>query len=191
MRPGRSQAGCWPSRAAPGEGDGAMEPPALPPDAKVFKYKLDFYYQQALLYMVTLLLYGGIRGTITFERLPSLAADPILYIIIVFVLISFIVLILNRARDRRLIIAEDRIIFHNKFHEREIPIHGIEWFHLGRERKVQTAGLSQVVVFKLKDRRRLFRIRVGRYEHEKELVLEMQRIAARTPKAKRFTFGTV
>ena len=168
-----------------------MEAHRLPQGAKVFKYKMDFYYQQSLLYMVTLLLYGGIRGTITFERLPSLAADPILYIIVLFVLISFVVLILNRARDRRLIIAQDRIIFHNKFHERNIPIDGIEWLHLGRERKVQTAGRSQVVVFKLKDRRRLFRIRVGRYEHERELVQEMQRIAERTPKAKRFTFGTV
>ena len=160
-----------------------------PPEAKVFKYKLDFYYQQSLLYMVTLVLYGGIRGTITFERLPSLVADPILYIIILFVLISFIVLILNRARDRRLIIAEDRIIFHNKFHERDIPLEEMEWFHIGRERKVRTAGRSQVVVFKLKHRRRLFRIRVGRYERERELVAEMQRIAERTPKAKRFTFG--
>ena len=29
---------------------------------KVFKYKLDFYYQQALMYLVTLILYAGIRG---------------------------------------------------------------------------------------------------------------------------------
>ena len=29
---------------------------------KVFRYKLDFYYLQALIYLVTLVLYGAIRG---------------------------------------------------------------------------------------------------------------------------------
>ena len=38
-----------------------MEDHRLPPGARVFRYKLDFYYQQSLLYLVTLVLYGGIR----------------------------------------------------------------------------------------------------------------------------------
>ncbi len=168
---------------------GTMEERTLPVGAKVFRYKLDFYYQQSLLYLVTLVVYAGVRGTFQFERLPSLLEDPILYIIIIFVLVSFVVLTLNRARDRKLIVAKDRLIFHNKFHEREIPFAEIEWFHIGRERTVQTAGRSQVVVFKIKDRRRLFRIRVGRYEHQRELIMEMQRIAQNLPKGQRFAFG--
>jgi hypothetical protein len=159
------------------------------PGMKVFRYKLDFYYQQALLYLLTLLLYGGIRGTISFDRMPSLQADPILYIIGVFVVISFVVLMLNRTRDRKLMISAEEIIFHNKFHERRIPLADIEWFHIGRERSVQTAGRSQVIVFKVKARRRWFRIRVGRYEHEMELIQEIQRIGDRVPKAKRPIFG--
>ena len=156
---------------------------------KVFKYKLDFYYQQSLLYLLTLLLYGGIRGTFAFERMPSLETDPILYIIVLFVIISFVVLMLIRARDRKLMITEEKIIFHHKFNERAIPISDIEWLHIGRERSVQTAGRSQVVVFKVKARRRWFRVRIGRYEHEKELIKEMQRIAARVPKSKRPLLG--
>ena len=166
-----------------------MDTHVLPHGAKAFRYKLDFYYQQSLLYLVTLICYAGIRGTFDFEKLPTLASDPILYIIMVFVIISFVVLVLNRARDRKLIITEENIVFHHKFHERVIPLSDIEWFHIGRERAVQTAGRSQVIVFKIKDRRRLFRIRVGRYEHEKELMAEIQRIASRVPKGKRFAFG--
>ena len=124
-----------------------------------------------------------------FERLPSLTADPLLYIIIMFVLISIIVLLLNKARDRKLIVLEDKLIFHHKFNEREIPLGDIEWFHIGRERFVQTAGRFQVIVFKIKDRRRLFRIRIGRYEREKELIAEMQRIAERVPKIRRPRFS--
>ncbi len=166
-----------------------MDMQRYPAGSKVFRYKLDFYYQQAILYLVTLVLYAGIRGTFTFERLPSLFEDPMLYIIIVFVLISFAVLMLNRMRDRRLIIAADRMFFHNKFHEREILFADLEWLHIGRERTVRTAGRSQVVVFKVKERRRLFRIRIGRYEHERELLIEMQRIGHGVPKGKRFVFG--
>ena len=166
-----------------------MDERRLPTGTKVFRYKLDFYYQQSLLYLVTLIVYAGVRGTFTFDRLPTLVADPILYIIIVFVMLSFVVLLLNKARDRRLIIAPEKIVFHNKFREREILLSEIEWFHIGRERMVQTAGRSQVIVFKIKERRRLFRIRIGRYERDKELFTEMQRIAEGMPKGKRFIFG--
>lgn len=158
-------------------------------DAKVFKYKLDFYYQQSLLYLITLVFYGGIRGTITFERMPTLVSDPILYIIILFVIISFVVLMLNRARDRKLIIADAEIIFHNKFREQHIPLSSIEWLHIGRESGVRTAGRSQMVIFKMRDRRRWFRVRIGRYEREKELLREIHRIAGLVPKMKRPLMG--
>ncbi len=166
-----------------------MDSPQHPPGAKVFRYKLDFYYQQSLLYLVTLILYAGIRGTFDFERLPSWGSDPMLYIIITFVIISFVVLMLNKARERRLFVLEDKIIFHNKFRERTIAMSDLEWIHIGRERMVQTAGRSQVIVFKIKNRRRLFRIRVGRYEHEKDLLAEIQKMSAGVPKGKRFAFG--
>jgi hypothetical protein len=158
-------------------------------EMKSFRYKLDFYYQQAILYLTTLVLYAGVRGTFTVSRLPSLHSDPLLYVIIVFVLISIVVLILNKLRDRKLMIGGDRIVFHHKYHERVIPFTMVEWLYIGRERSVQTAGLSQVILLKMKDRRRLFRIRVGRYEREKELIAEMQRVADLVPKAKRPLFG--
>lgn len=157
----------------------------FPAGARIFKYKLDFYYQQALLYLVTLVLYAGIRGTFEFERLPSMVSDPMLYIIILFVIISFVVLLLNRARERKLVIAHDRIIFHNKYRDREVLFSDIEWFHIGRERTVRTAGRSQMIVFKMKQRRRLFRIRLGRYERERELLNEMQRLGEQLPRGKR------
>ena len=158
------------------------------PHTKIFRYKLDFYYLQALLYLTTLVLYAGVRGTFLIERMPTLGGDPILYIIIMFVLISIVVLVLNKLRDRKLMMMEDKIIFHNKYHERELLLSEIEWMYVGRERSVQTAGLSQVVLIKMKDRTRLFRIRVGRYERETELLAEMDRIAERVPKARRTPF---
>jgi len=157
----------------------------MPSEERVFKYKLDFYYQSALIYLVTLVLYGGIRGSFVEARFEYVLDDPVMYVIIFFVVMSFVTLLLNRVRDRRLIIAEDSIVFKNTFHEYRIPIRDIEWMHIGREPRVRTSGIFQVAVFKLKWRRRLFRIRIGRYERAKELVAEMQRIAARFPGRKR------
>ena len=156
---------------------------------KVFRYKLDFYYQQAIMYLLTLIVYSVIRGSFVEDEFTFVFKDPIFYVIVLFVVISFGVLILNRIRDRKLIVTDDRLVFHHRFHEREIPIYNIEWMHIGRERTVQTAGKFQVIVFKLKGRRRLFRIRVGRYERERELVEEMYRIAEHVPKGKRKRFG--
>ncbi len=153
--------------------------------AKTFKYKLDFYYQSALIYLVTLVVYGGIRGSVVEKEFRYVLNDPIMYVIVFFVVISFGALALNAYRQRRLVITDTAIIFKNRFHERKIDTKDIEWMHIGREARVQTSGRFQVIVFKLKGRRRLFRIRVGRYEKERELLSEAHRLAEQVPKRKR------
>lgn len=85
-----------------------------------------------------------------------------------------------------MIVKDDGLIFYNKFHEREIKFSNFEWMHIGRERAVQTAGRSQVIVFKIKGRRRLFRLRIGRYEHQKELIQMVHEISKKVPQRKRW-----
>ena len=48
----------------------------MPP--KEFKYKLDFYYQQALIYLVTLILYAGVKGSFIENEFTLVFRDPIL-----------------------------------------------------------------------------------------------------------------
>ncbi len=156
----------------------------MPDQVKTFKYKLDFYYQSTLIYLVTLILYGGIRGSLVEKKFSYVLDDPLMYVIVFFVLMSLVVLILNYARNRRLIVTQEAIIFKHHWDERVIKLSDIEWLHIGREPRVQTSGRFQVIMIKLKGRRRLFRIRVGRYEREKELIHEMNRIAANVPMRK-------
>ena len=154
-----------------------------------FKYKLDFYYQQTLLYLLVFLLYAGIKGSFFENQFSFVFKDPLVYIMIFFVVIALITLILNLTRNRKLVVSDDRMIFHSRDREREIMISDIEWMHIGRERMVQTAGHFQLIVFKMKGRKRLFRIRVGRYERDRELVAEMERIAQHVPKGRHRRFG--
>lgn len=155
-------------------------------NSKIFKYKLDFYYQSALMYLVTLVAYGGIRGSLVEKEFIYVMNDPILYVIIFFVLMSIGALVLNYVRNRRLVVSDDSISFKNRFRERTIEVDHIEWMHIGRERLVQTSGRFQVVLIKLTNKRRAIRIRVGRYEEEKDLINEMTRIAQRVPKRPRW-----
>lgn len=154
-----------------------------------FKYKLDFYYQQALIYLLTLITYAGIRGSFIDNEFSLVFRDPVLYIIAFFVLQAFVTLVLNMIRNRKLIIEKEAIIFKHRFAERRIHFSDIEWIHIGRERFVQTAGRFQVIVFKVKGRRRLYRIRVGRYERQSALVHEMQRIGDYVPRRERRRFS--
>jgi hypothetical protein len=151
---------------------------------RMFRYKLDFYYQSALIYLVTLIVYGGIRGSLVEATFEFVLDDPLMYVIVAFVLISFVTLALNAIRRRQLVVTDDALTFRSRFKERRVPVKDIEWMHVGREARVQTGGRFQVIVFKLKDRRRLFRIRVGRYERDRELIVEMNRIAAHVPRRK-------
>lgn len=154
-----------------------------------FRYKLDFYYQQSLIYLVTLVLYAGVRGTFIENNFTLVFDDPIMYIISFFVAVAFITLMLNRIRDRKLIVSDNGIIFQHRFNRREVAAADIEWIHIGKERLVRTAGRFQVILIKTKDRRRAFRIRLGRYERERELLKLIEKIAEQTPKReKRFQF---
>jgi hypothetical protein len=156
---------------------------------KTFKYKLDFYYQQALSYLLVFLLYAGIKGSFFEDQFHFVFKDPLVYIMMFFVVIALVTLILNLYRNRRLVITDDRLMFQSRHRQHEIKISEIEWMHIGREMLVQTAGHFQLVIFKMKGRKRLFRIRVGRYERDRELVVEMERLAQHVPKGKRRRFG--
>lgn len=154
-----------------------------------FKYKLDFYYQQALMYLLTLIIYIGVKGTFVEDNFTLVFNDPIILVIAFFVAVAFGTLLLNRIRDRKLVITDDEIIFRHRFAQRSIPIKDIEWIHIGKERMVQTSGRFQVIIIKTRHRRRAFRIRLGRYERERELLNLIEQISHHVPKRhKRFQF---
>ncbi|MBN1398226.1 MAG: hypothetical protein JXA06_09380 [Bacteroidetes bacterium] len=151
---------------------------------KVFKYKLDFYYQQTLIYLITLILYAGIRGSFVESQFSFVFKDPIVYIIVLFFSVSLVVLILNILHGRKLVLTPEKMIFHSRSRERIFKIKEFEWMHIGKERLVQTAGRFQQVSIKMKNRSIPIRIRVGRYERSGELVAEMEKIAKTVPNKK-------
>jgi hypothetical protein len=149
---------------------------------KVFQYKLDFYYQQAIMYLVTFIAYIGIRGTFIDQQFVFVYYDPIAIIMLFFVVFAAAMIAVNRIRKRRIVIEENALRFVNRFRARALPIGDIEWMHITRERTVQTSGRFQAVIIKQKGRKRLIRIRVGRYERPDDFIKAMRDFAERVPK---------
>lgn len=105
---------------------------------RTFKYKLDFYYQSALIYLITMVLYGGIRGSFVEAKFEYVLNDPLMYVIIIFVLVALVALVINKLRNRRLIITDEAIVFIHRWAEHRVPVADIEWMHIGREALVET-----------------------------------------------------
>jgi len=145
----------------------------------VYKYKLDFYYKSLIIYLITLIIYILIKGRFFQERFEVVVKDPIIYIITIFIGFFLIVLIANAIRAREIIINYSKIIFKNRFGQREVAINDILHLRFSREKRRADEERSDVrmVKLKLKNRKRLLRIRLNDFQDERELVNEFKAIS--------------
>lgn len=148
---------------------------------RVYKYKLDFYYKSLIIYLITLIAYILIKGQFFHERFEVVVKDPIIYIITIFIVFFLSVLIANAVRAREIIISNTKIIFKNRFGQREVEINDILHLRFSREKKRNKVERSDVrlVKLKLRNRKRLLRIRLNDFQDERELVQEFRNISKR------------
>ena len=148
---------------------------------RVYKYKLDFYYKSLIIYLITLIIYIFIKGRFFQERFEVVVKDPIIYIIIIFIGFFLIVLIANAIRAREIVINSTKIIFKNRFGQREVAINDIMHLRFSREKRRANEERSDVRIVKLKlrNRKRLLRIRLNNFQDERELVNEFRTISRR------------
>lgn len=146
---------------------------------RIYKYKLDFYYKSLIIYLITLIVYILIKGRFFHERFEVVVKDPIIYIIIIFIAFFLIVLLANAIRAREIIIDSRKIIFKNRFGQREIEIKEILQVRFSREKRQRNAERSNVRIVKLKlrNRKRLLRIRLNDFQDERELIHEFVTIS--------------
>lgn len=146
---------------------------------KIYKYKLDFYYKSLIIYLVTLIIYIIIKGRFFHASFEVVVKDPIIYIIAIFILFFLTMLLANTLRAREIIIKENLIIFRNRFGQREVENSDILGVRFSREKKRSRKDRSDVrfVKLKLKNRKRLFKIRLNDYQDEVELANEFSIIS--------------
>lgn len=149
---------------------------------RVYKYKLDFYYKSLIIYLVTLIAYILIKGRFFHESFEVVVKDPIIYIIAIFIVFFLIVLISNAVIAREIIIDDSKLIFKNRFGQREVEINEILSIRFSREKKHLNEEKSNVRIVKLKlqNRKRLLRIRLNDFRDERDLANEFKLISKKT-----------
>jgi hypothetical protein len=148
-------------------------------DGKIYKYKLDFYYKSVIVYMLFLIIYVIINGEFFAKQFSDLYKDPIIYISLIFILYTLFILLKNMIRAKEIIFEDDRFIIKNRFGQREILFSDILIIKFSREKRYgnHRKGNVRRVRLKLKERKRLLRIRLSEFLEEKKLMQEFKNIA--------------
>jgi hypothetical protein len=144
-------------------------------EEKVHKYRLDFYYQSLVIYLLFFTAYVLVKGTIG-ESFRSLYDDPIFYILIIFIVVFLFIVIVNIIRAPMIILKTDRIVFKNRFGSREVMLSDIINVKIGRRRKAEEETTYKIIKLKLKNRRKQLRIRANDFERGGELIREFLKI---------------
>ena len=143
---------------------------------QVFKRRHDIYYITLLVYVAFLALYIVVTGTITDDSVKFGFKDPVVYIVGIFIVHALFMLLVSVVRNRRLVLTPEAMVFRSRFIERSIPYSDIERITLKRDRRKPNDGSFAVLKMKVSGRRRVVRIRVGNYEHEKELYQMLKKL---------------
>ncbi|MFZ4589698.1 MAG: hypothetical protein ACOYN6_01775 [Ignavibacteria bacterium] len=146
---------------------------------RIYKARLDFYYKLIVIYFMFLALYVIMRGSFGAKEFTIVFHDPIIYITGLFILYSVMVLIVNAVRGKEIEFLQDRLIIKNRFGKREITFAEVINIRYSRERKRRTEVKSSVrrVAIKLKDRKKVLRIRLSEFYDERKLLSEFQKIS--------------
>jgi len=143
---------------------------------KVYKYRMDFYYQLLVIYFVFFVLYAVIKGQFFEEKFQLVFNDPIIYILILFIAISLFIVVANIIRYRQIILKSDRIVLKNRFGSREIFFNEILNIKIGKHRKRFEEAPYRIIKIKLTQRRKWLRIRANEFVKGPELIREFLKI---------------
>lgn len=144
-----------------------------------FRYNMSFYYQSTIMYFVVFALYLIIRGEIVDNSYTLVIKDPILYFLAIIVVISILTLLINLYKRRHIEIDQNGIVFVTRFKRKEISADKIESVKLSKTRRAANSGVFQLIILKLKSRKRRLLIRPTDYENFDELLKRFHDLKSR------------
>ncbi|MCX6161754.1 MAG: hypothetical protein NTV87_10555 [Ignavibacteriae bacterium] len=146
---------------------------------RIYKSRHDLYYKLLIIYLMFLIIYSFVRGSIAAGEFSIEYKDPIIYITFIFILYAMIALIINLIKGKELEFMHDRIIFRNRFGTREIIIGEIIGIGFSREMKKNYRNRSPIrkIKIKLKNRKRYLRIRLSEFYDEQKLINEFKTLS--------------
>ena len=143
---------------------------------KTYAQKLDVYYMAAVAYLVTLIAYAAITGTLTGERFELVWKDPIVYLLALCAVVSLIALLVSAVLNKKVIIRTHEMVFITRFKERIIRSEDIEWirFRRGSRGKIRDGLAEHAAQIKLNDRRRRLWLRPALFGESDDMIQELK-----------------
>ncbi len=139
----------------------------------VFPYRLDIYWKALAIYATTFIVYAIVQGTIQSTNF-SITYDPILLILLAFILLGVLAVSIHSFLRRRIVITPEEIRIENRLRSLRIPLVDIRSIRFRQPRLSRGGPQYRVVAIYLRRRRRPVRIRPGLYENEHQLVELLQ-----------------
>lgn len=142
-------------------------------EERVYKYRMDLYYQLLVIYLLFFTSYVLIKGNLE-KEFRLIFDDPIFYVLTLFILLFMVIVIVNLIRSKQLILKTDRVVLKNRFGSREIIMNEIQSVRVGRRKKRD--GNHRIIKLKLLNRKKLLRIRANDFERGSELIKEFLKL---------------
>ncbi len=148
---------------------------------KIYEQRRDIYYVGTIAYLVTLILYVVVTGTLIGEEFTVVWKDPIVYLLALLSLVSLVGLLIAVVLDKRIIFREREILFVTRFKERKIGSDQVDWiaFTRGSRGKVRQGEAERAARMKLKDRRRRLWLRPALFGDADEMLGDLRDWAER------------
>jgi hypothetical protein len=142
---------------------------------KIYEQRLDLYYVSVIVYLVTLLIYIVVTGTLIDEEFTFIWRDPIVYLLGLVSLVSLVGLVVAAVLRKRVVVRSDSLLFATRFKERAIPASQIEWITItrGSRGKVRQGRAERAARMKLSGRRRRLWIRPSLFEEGDQMIQDI------------------
>lgn len=137
---------------------------------------MDIVYQSLVIYFMFFVIYALIKGNFFEEKFELVFNDPLIFILVAFIVVFLFIMILNIIRSPKIILSDDRIIFKNRFGSREVFFNEIMNVKISRKRRRTEDGDYRTIKIKLRNRRKLLRIRANEFEKGHELIKEFLKL---------------
>ena len=143
---------------------------------KVYEQKLNQYYVATIAYLLFLIIYAMVKGTLIDERFSLILKDPIVYVLVLCALVSIVALIVAVILNKRVIIRDRELVFVTRFKTRTLTPERIESisFRSGSRTRVRQGIPERAARLKLKGRRRLLWIRPSAFDRHEEMMEQLR-----------------
>ncbi len=144
---------------------------------KTFSQRLDFYWQYTTVYLILLIVFGVLMGSINEGTFTMDLHHPIVILLFVFMLCTSLNLLFNWFKKKTITVGNDYIIFRTRFKESKYMKSDITKIGIGRKARYRGTAFSlRMIKIRVKNRKYFIRIRPHGYWDEKELIQYISRL---------------